>query len=614
MKLTKGMKKSLSLLLAGAMVITGATVTPSAANAEEATADAVKTNITKLAYDFTISGVKEESELKFAITTADSWDNIEKTVELGKDGDYKVEFELNNATGLRNLGYFTGSEGLSVALKDVVVNDTYTMTTVADYSALNPADSKKNGMANIWNPEGTAEKVAVTADGSAYLAGSASAITLMAAAAATEAPAESETPDVSEAPAETTAPAAETTAPAETEKPAKGMTKPEEKDLVGTAQFDMQANGWCGNEDGQWIKAEINGSGTYTVTNIFDEIQDDPQAYAGIIIPALDAYAAYIDIQDVTVWFDGKVVNIPVIRGGDGDCRLQLWNDWGDDPADEDIPAEFREIKVQFTLGISETPLDWETTAKDPATVSMKAAENYVPSWEAAETTAPATTTAPASTTAAAATKAPVSSPAITAPVVTKAPVSGGALSGKAVSGTFKITKSVKNVVVKAGKSKNVKIAVSGAAVSGMTAKSANKKVAKVKVTKTGIKVTAPKKATKGKKTTITLKNANTKTAKINVYVQNTAKKIKATKKSITIKKGKTKKYTVKVTKAENKKKAVTDAVAGKVKVTGKNVKFVKATAKKGKVVISIKGKKKGTKKVTIKVGSKKIKVKVKVK
>ena len=614
MKLTKGMKKSLSLLLAGAMVITGATVTPSAANAEEATADAVKTNITKLAYDFTISGVKEESELKFAITTADSWDNIEKTVELGKDGDYKVEFELNNATGLRNLGYFTGSEGLSVALKDVVVNDTYTMTTVADYSALNPADSKKNGMANIWNPEGTAEKVAVTADGSAYLAGSASAITLMAAAAATEAPAESETPDVSEAPAETTAPAAETTAPAETEKPAKGMTKPEEKDLVGTAQFDMQANGWCGNEDGQWIKAEINGSGTYTVTNIFDEIQDDPQAYAGIIIPALDAYAAYIDIQDVTVWFDGKVVNIPVIRGGDGDCRLQLWNDWGDDPADEDIPAEFREIKVQFTLGISETPLDWETTAKDPATVSMKAAENYVPSWEAAETTAPATTTAPASTTAAAATKAPVSKPAITAPVVTKAPVSGGALSGKAVSGTFKITKSVKNVVVKAGKSKNVKIAVSGAAVSGMTAKSANKKVAKVKVTKTGIKVTAPKKATKGKKTTITLKNANTKTAKINVYVQNTAKKIKATKKSITIKKGKTKKYTVKVTKAENKKKAVTDAVAGKVKVTGKNVKFVKATAKKGKVVISIKGKKKGTKKVTIKVGSKKIKVKVKVK
>ncbi len=614
MKLTKGMKKSLSLLLAGAMVITGATVTPSAANAEEATADAVKTNITKLAYDFTISGVKEESELKFAITTADSWDNIEKTVELGKDGDYKVEFELDNATGLRNLGYFTGSEGLSVALKDVVVNDTYTMTTVADYSALNPADGKKNGMANIWNPEGTAEKVAVTADGSAYLAGSASAITLMAAAAATEAPAESETPDVSEAPAETTAPAAETTAPAETEKPAKGMTKPEEKDLVATAQLDMQANGWCKNEDGKWNKAEINGSNTYTVTNTFDEIQDSPQAYAAVRIEGLDAYAAYIDIQDVTVWFDGKVVNIPVIRGGDGDCRLQLWNDWGEDPADEDIPAEFREIKVQFTLGISETPLDWETTAKDPANVRMKAAENYVPSWEAAETTAPATTTAPASTTAAAETKAPVSSPAITAPVVTKAPVSGGALSGKAVSGTFKITKSVKNVVVKAGKSKNVKIAVSGAAVSGMTAKSANKKVAKVKVTKTGIKVTAPKKATKGKKTTITLKNANTKTAKINVYVQNTAKKIKATKKSITIKKGKTKKYTVKVTKAENKKKAVTDAVAGKVKVTGKNVKFVKATAKKGKVVISIKGKKKGTKKVTIKVGSKKIKVKVKVK
>lgn len=251
-----------------------------------------------------------------------------------------------------------------------------------------------------------------------------------------------------------------------------------------------------------------------------------------------------------------------------------------------------------------------------PAETTEPAVETTEP---AAETTAPAAeTTEPAAETTTPATSpaitAPATSPAITAPAVTKAPVSGGVLSGNAVSGTFKIAKSAKTIVVKAGKSKNVKITVSGAAVSGMTAKSANTKVAKVKVTKTGIKVTAPKKAVKGKKTTITLKNANTKTAKIKVYVQNTAKKIKATKKSVTIKKGKTKNYTVKVTKAENKKKAVTDAVAGKVKVTGKNVKFVKATAKKGKVVVKIKGKKKGTRKVTIKVGSKKIKIRVKVK
>ena len=265
---------------------------------------------------------------------------------------------------------------------------------------------------------------------------------------------------------------------------------------------------------------------------------------------------------------------------------------------------------------VVETPA--ETTAP-VAETTAPAAETTAPAAEttapAAETTAPAAETiAPVSTTAAATTTAPATSPAITAPAATKAPVSGGVLSGNAVSGTFKIAKSAKTIVVKAGKSKNVKITVSGAAVSGMTAKSANTKVARVKVTKTGIKVTAPKKAVKGKKTTVTLKNANTKSAKIKVYVQNTAKKIKATRKSVTIKKGKTKNYIVKVTKAENKKKAVTDAVAGKVKVTGKNVKFVKATAKKGKVVVKIKGRKKGTRKVTIKVGSKKIKIRVKVK
>lgn len=277
------------------------------------------------------------------------------------------------------------------------------------------------------------------------------------------------------------------------------------------------------------------------------------------------------------------------------------------------------ETPAETTAPVAETTAPAAETTEPAAETTAPAAETTAPVAEttapAAETTAPvAETTAPASTTAAATTTAPATSPAITAPAATKAPVSGGVLSGNAVSGTFKIAKSAKTIVVKAGKSKNVKITVSGAAVSGMTAKSANTKVAKVKVTKTGIKVTAPKKAVKGKKTTVTLKNANTKSAKIKVYVQNTAKKIKATRKSVTIKKGKTKNYTVKVTKAENKKKAVTDAVAGKVKVTGKNVKFVKATAKKGKVVVKIKGKKKGTRKVTIKVGSKKIKIRVKVK
>ena len=159
-------------------------------------------------------------------------------------------------------------------------------------------------------------------------------------------------------------------------------SKPEENDLVGTAKFDMQANGWSMNENGQWIKADINGTGVYSVTNVFDEVQDDPQAYACIRISSLDQYASYIDFKNVTVWFDGKVTNIPCVRGKDGDCRIQLWNAWADYPASEQVPDTFREIKVQFTLEIRDTPIDWETQGTDPSLITMKNAENYLPAWK----------------------------------------------------------------------------------------------------------------------------------------------------------------------------------------------------------------------------------------
>ena len=159
-------------------------------------------------------------------------------------------------------------------------------------------------------------------------------------------------------------------------------SKPEENDLVGTAKFDMQANGWSMNENGQWIKADINGTGVYSVTNVFDEVQDDPQAYACIRISSLDQYASYIDFKNVTVWFDGKVTNIPCVRGKDGDCRIQLWNAWADYPASEQVPDKFREIKVQFTLEIRDTPIDWETQGTDPSLITMKNAENYLPAWK----------------------------------------------------------------------------------------------------------------------------------------------------------------------------------------------------------------------------------------
>ena len=98
----------------------------------------------------------------------------------------------------------------------------------------------------------------------------------------------------------------------------------------------------------------------------------------------------------------------------------------------------------------------------------------------------------------------------------------------------------------------------------------------------------------------------NTKTTK------NACTKVKAKKAKVTVKKGKkaTLKFTVT---AKNKKVKTTD----KMKVTVKNKKIVTVSKKKlskGSATVTVKGKKKGSTKVTVKIGKKSAKVTVKVK
>ena len=119
------------------------------------------------------------------------------------------------------------------------------------------------------------------------------------------------------------------------------------------------------------------------------------------------------------------------------------------------------------------------------------------------------------------------------------------------------------------------------------------------------MKISADKKAVKGSQASVVLKSqhASGKTVKatIRVKVENKVKKLSATKKTIKIKKGKTVE--------ENKKYATTDAV----KVSSKIVNMTKASVKKKKITVFLKGKKKGTKNVTIQVGKKKVNVKMQV-
>ena len=124
--------------------------------------------------------------------------------------------------------------------------------------------------------------------------------------------------------------------------------------------------------------------------------------------------------------------------------------------------------------------------------------------------------------------------------------------------------------------------------------------------------VSADKKAVRGSAALVILRSkdasGNDVSAVIKVRVQNKTKKLQMKVKTLVLKKGGKKKFTLNVT-AQNKKKATTDAV----RVSSRIVSLAKSSAKKKKVIVTLKGKKKGTQKVVIRVGSKKVRVTVKV-
>ena len=265
---------------------------------------------------------------------------------------------------------------------------------------------------------------------------------------------------------------------------------PTDADLVGTAQLDSQANGWCGNEDCTNVKADIKGAGTYTVSSTWEEVQEDPQAYCALTIADLKDIAAYVTFKDVTVWVDGKVVNMPVVYGGDKDCRIQLWNTWGNDgvgagfevPAN--FPSSFYEIKVQFTIGLRDTSRDWDAEGTDSSLINIDTTQpDYEPANKPAEPTpAPADPT-PAPTTKPSTTKNAVKS--------------------------LKAAK--KTVSVKKGKKADVTVKVTAASskkktTDKVTATTSNKKVAKV------VKTTV-----KSGKIVVSVKGVKKGTAKITV-------------------------------------------------------------------------------------------------
>lgn len=640
MKLTKGMKKALSLLLSAAMVVTGVNVTTNAASAEDAAPSFTWTN-----------------------TNTNSWDNESVDVKLvNGDGEYTAEFKTaKGATGLRNLGYVetNADSTLKITVKSVIVNGTEFETN----KVIEITSDTKNGMANIWDGKSPKNVLYTNGDKDLYCSadeisyrenGEAKKIETLSYVfdvtntgytpvestepsknPATETPAVTEPAKVTTTPAVTAEPTVEPTE-APTDPPAKPAPADLDKGHQAYLMFTDDNYGWgCWNEN-KGEDAVVTGNGTYTVSINKSDFKstDVANAAKGAKVFCVDILglctsdkmdASKAAISNVIIKCDGKEFKADeskmyegLIEKDKGNYRLEIRNEWGwgngdfatKDEFDPNSEFGFEEsLSVTFTVtGIQEgkTPEKaFLTTDAEGNEVSVVSAVGVRAAEAAKITPAPKATAT-----------APVAKTATPAGVKTATPA---AVSTKSVLGTSKLTTAKKMVVVAPGKS--VKVAfkataaknTSGAAI--VKATTVSKKVATVKVKGKKVTIKVPKKAVKGASTTVTLKStkANGKaiSAKIKVYVRNSAKKVKAAKKAITVKKGKTAKLVIKASKVQNKKKAFVDTIT----VKGKVLKLTNVKYAKGKATLTLKGAKKAKKKaVTIKVGSKKVKVKATVK
>lgn len=640
MKLTKGMKKALSLLLSAAMVVTGVNVTTNAANAADEVPSFTWTN-----------------------TNTNSWDHESVDVKLvNGDGEYTAEFKTaKGATGLRNLGYVetNADSTLKITVKSVIVNGTEFETN----KVIEITSDTKNGMANIWDGKSPKNVLYTNGDKDLYCSadeisyrenGEAKKIETLSYVfdvtntgytpvestepsknPATETPAVTEPAKVTTTPAVTAEPTVEPTE-APTDPPAKPAPADLDKGHQAYLMFTDDNYGWgCWNEN-KGEDAVVTGNGTYTVSINKSDFKstDVANAAKGAKVFCVDILglctsdkmdASKAAISNVIIKCDGKEFKADeskmyegLIEKDKGNYRLEIRNEWGwgngdfatKDEFDPNSEFGFEEsLSVTFTVtGIQEgkTPEKaFLTTDAEGNEVSVVSAVGVRAAEAAKITPAPKATAT-----------APVAKTATPAGVKTATPA---AVSTKSVLGTSKLTTAKKMVVVAPGKSVKVGFKAtaakntSGAAI--VKATTASKKVATVKVKGKKVTIKVPKKAVKGASTTVTLKStkANGKaiSAKIKVYVRNSAKKVKAAKKAITVKKGKTAKLVIKASKVQNKKKAFVDTIT----VKGKVLKLTNVKYAKGKATLTLKGAKKAKKKaVTIKVGSKKVKVKATVK
>lgn len=618
MKLTKGMKKALSLLLSAAMVVTGVNVTTNTASAEGE--DAPKSHVVEVTI-----GADAAAEV-----TAKLDGEASDLVKIGWDkdatkGETPTEARVTLAYSLRQ-------EVAAYANPAAEVVDLSEGKEIKTYST-----------SKSWGSD-IQDKTWKKGD----------KISLAEAAAADEWKIDES--DESNGDAWKGKNSFELAVPFGTTLQIKLYDAPQVKDLPlaeedGYKAFLMFADGsWAWqNMDvneanggkGVGKDATITGDGTYTVSIDKDGFPDaDPAEGATVFCvdmvgmgQAQNFDASNVKVKDVVIKCDGRKIASDgskmyvgrIEYGKNNNLRLEIRNEYGWDKGDFKTKDEFDSDSFGFAESLSVTfTLEGIQAGTTPENAFLKEGEDgkMSPNIAVAEGVTeadPLPTATPEVSANPSVPNKPVATPKAPAKTTTATAITTkSAISTKSAFGTSKIAPKQKTVVVAPGKS--VKVAftataaknTSGAAV--VTATTASKKVATAKVKGKKVVIKAPKKAVKGASTTVTLKSTNGDkkvSAKIKVYVRNSAKKVKAAKKAITVKKGKTTKLVIKASKVQNKKKAFADTIT----VKGKIVKLTSVKFAKGKATLTLKGVKKAKKKaVTIKVGKKSVKIKATVK
>lgn len=189
-----------------------------------------------------------------------------------------------------------------------------------------------------------------------------------------------------------------------------------------------------------------------------------------------------------------------------------------------------------------------------------------------------------------------------------------GPVSNSTYTGAEKIFVNKSAVVIPAGKSESVTIALLRGAASAtqVTASSGNKSIAVPALQSNGrMTITVPANAPAGGSTVVTLRFGSSSVS-VKVTVSNPVTQLKGAKKSYTVKRKKTAKVSVKL-KVKNKSAATTDRVCAKIsKKKIATITLVKIS--KSKVTIKVKGLKKGSAKLKVKAGGKSVTIKIRVK